>query len=186
MPKKSRDLITINHLPGILLTSTAECERWIEAGLIPVAERETYRRWGRTHESRMFDPEVIAAIAAEVPAWRAQDEANIRGRSADAAQFWPDGGSESKRVDPVDDIPRRRRQSLLSPVRKNTGVYVAEDIRRLDNGDGSRGRPHHKPDRVFVGYRAVFSHTIQILPDGAPNGDVTLTKTGRIEADFAT
>jgi ATP-dependent RNA helicase SUPV3L1/SUV3 len=172
MPKRSRDLITINHLPGILLASNAECERWIEAGLIPVAERETYRRWGRTHESRMFDPEVITALAAEVPEWRAQDEANIRGRPADAAQIRPDGTSESERGAPVDDIAHRCRQSLLAPVRKNTGIYIAEDIRKLDNGDRSRGRPHHKLDRVFAGYRAVFSHAIKILPDGEPNGIV--------------
>ena len=164
MPKKSRNLVTINHLPGILLASTAECEQWIEAGLIPTAERQTYRRWGRTHESRMFDPEVIALLVTKVPAWRAQDEAEIRDR--------PGGGSEGELGTPVDDIAHRRRQSILAPVRKSSGIYIAENVRKLDNGGRSEGRPHHKPDRVFVGYRAVFSHAIQILPDGEPNGIV--------------
>ncbi len=161
MPKKSRNLFTINHLPGILLASAAECERWIEAGLIPVAERQTYRRWGRTHEARMFDPEVIAMLAAEVPVWRAQEEANIRDRLG--------GSSERELGTSVDDIAHRRRQSILAPVRKSAGIYIAEDIRNFDNGGRSEGRPHHKPGRVFVGYRAVFSYTIQILPNGEPN-----------------
>src|ERR671916_543870 len=111
MSKKPKNLVSLNHLPGILLASQAECERWIEVGLIPVAAR---RRDG--------------------------------GRSA---------------VQSADDAAHRRRQSILAPVRKNTGIYVAEDIRRIETG-------RWKPERVFAGYRAVFSQPMQILPDSAP------------------
>lgn len=165
MPKKTRDLVSINHLPGILLASTAECERWIEAGLIPVAERKTSRKWGRTLETWMFDPEVVARLADEVPAWRARDEADPRERRGYAAE----GADHARKgASPADDAAHRRRQSILAPVRKNTGIYIAQDIRRLD-GEGRHDRQHQgsnpKPERAFVGYRAVFSGPIQIVPD---------------------
>ncbi|PVE23338.1 helicase [Microvirga sp. KLBC 81] len=172
MSKKPKDLVTINHLPGILLASAVECERWIEAGLIPVAGRETYRKSGRTYEARMFDPEVIAKLAAEVPAWRARDEANMQDRRGNAARTRNDADDESRLVTPVDDISHRRRQSILAPVRKNTGIYIVEDIRRLDrNNRVTERQPRNsgpRSDRAFVGYRAVFSKDVQILPDGGP------------------
>src|SRR3954471_23383722 len=56
MSRTVRDLVTINHLPGLLLASMPECERWIAAGLIPVAEQRTFRGWGQTREAPMFDP----------------------------------------------------------------------------------------------------------------------------------
>ncbi|MBQ0823017.1 helicase [Microvirga sp. HBU67558] len=154
MSKKSKHLVSLNHLPGILLASAAECERWIDAGLIPVAERRTFQKRGRSFEAPMFDPDTVAALAAEVPAWRAQGgetpERNgpVRRKADDSSQ-------------PVDEAAHRRRQSILAPVRKNTGIYLAEDIRRIESG-------RWKPERVFAGYRAMFSWPMQILPDGAP------------------
>jgi hypothetical protein len=53
------------------------------------------------------------------------------------------------------------RRSILASVRKNTSVYIAEDIRRHDHGPG-------KPKREFVGYRAVFTHPISVLPESEP------------------
>src|SRR5215207_1917405 len=124
MSKKSKNLVSLNHLPGILLASQAECERWIESGLIPVAERRTVHKRGRSFEAPMFDPEVVSQLAAEVPAWRAQsgDEAGDR-------RSQPRRGAEDRSADPsIDDAAHRRRQSILAPVRRNTGLYVAEDI----------------------------------------------------------
>ena len=66
MSKKPRDQITINHLPGILLASMAECERWIAAGLIPVSERRTFRRGGRIVETRMFDPRSTSELCVGI------------------------------------------------------------------------------------------------------------------------
>ena len=71
MPKKSKNLVTLNHLPGILLASEAECERWVEAGLIPVAERRTFQKRGRKFDAPMFDPDVVAELASQIPVWRA-------------------------------------------------------------------------------------------------------------------
>jgi len=153
MPKKSKNFVSLNHLPGILLASEAECERWIEAGLIPVAERRTFQKRGRSFEAPMFDPEVIAQLAGEVPAWREQGGEMPKGGSRTSRN-----GSEQQ---PLDDAAHRRRQSILAPVRRNTGLYVAEDIRRVERGPW-------KPERVFAGYRAVFSKPMQILPDSAP------------------
>ena len=81
MSKKSKNLVSLNHLPGILLASQAECERWIEAGLIPVAEHRTVHRRGRSVQEPMFDPEVVTQLAGEVPAWR---EGQLSTSAADA------------------------------------------------------------------------------------------------------
>jgi ATP-dependent RNA helicase SUPV3L1/SUV3 len=136
MSKKSKNLVSLNHLPGILLASAAECERWIEAGLIPVAERRTFQKRGRAFEAPMFDPEVVAQLAAEVPAWREQG-----GEILESAPHAPRSGGDHQ---PLDDAAHRRRQSVLAPVRRNTGIYVAEDIRRIESG-------RWKPERVFAG-----------------------------------
>ena len=91
MSKKSKNLVSLNHLPGILLASQAECERWIEAGLIPVAERRTFQKRGRSFEAPMFDPEVVSQLAAEVPAWRAQS-----GHETSDRRPHPRRGAESR------------------------------------------------------------------------------------------
>src|SRR5690349_13470596 len=123
MPKKSKNLVSLNHLPGILLASEAECERWIEAGLIPVAERRTFQKRGRTFEAPMFDPDVVAQLAGEVPAWREQGGETLKSGSRSSRS-----GNEQQ---PLDDVAHRRRQSILAPVRRSTGLYIAEDIRRI-------------------------------------------------------
>lgn len=155
MSKKSKPLVSINHLPGILLASAAECERWVEAGLIPIAEHRTVQKRGRTIEAPMFDADAVAQLAAEVPAWRVQGENGDAAKPARASRK----GDDTPTVQPIDDAAHRRRQSILAPVRKNTGLYVAEDIRRIESG-------RWKPERVFAGYRAVFSQPLQILPEG--------------------
>lgn len=153
MSKKPKNLVSLNHLPGILLASQAECERWIEAGLIPVAERRTIQRRGRSVEEPMFDPEVVVPLLAQVQAWRGQgDEVGAAQRSH---------GRRKDSDQSPDDAAHRRRQSILAPVRRNTGIYVAEDIRRIESG-------RWKPERVFAGYRAVFSQSMQVLPESEP------------------
>jgi ATP-dependent RNA helicase SUPV3L1/SUV3 len=153
MSKKPKNLVSLNHLPGILLASQAECEHWIEAGLIPVAERRTIQRRGRSVDEPMFDPEVVVQLLAQVPAWRGQgDEIGSAQRSQ---------GRRKDSDHSPDDAAHRRRQSILAPVRRNTGIYVAEDIRRIESG-------RWKPERVFAGYRAVFSQPMQILPESDP------------------
>src|SRR4028118_1872916 len=109
MSKRSKNLVSINHLPGILLASTAECERWIEAGLIPVAERRAFQKRGRTYEAPMFDPEVVAQLAAEIPAWRMQGGGAGGERQSRSGQ----GSSDQPTVQPLDDAAHRRRQSIL-------------------------------------------------------------------------
>ncbi|MBF9197592.1 helicase-related protein [Microvirga terrestris] len=157
MSKKSKSFVSLNHLPGILLASQTECMRWIEAGLIPVAERRTVHRRGRNVEEPMFDPEVVAQLAAEVPAWREHGDQGSQGARSEAR-----GREGGRSADPsLDEAAHRRRQSMLAPIRKNTGVYIAEDIRRIESG-------RWKPERVFAGYRAVFSRPMQVLPDSEP------------------
>src|SRR3712207_1297718 len=114
MSKKSRDLVTSSHLPGILLASMAECERWIATGLIPVAERRAFRKGGRTFEASMFDAEVIANLAADVPAWRTREETEVsdrRGRAAQGRRGVSSGWSE---LTGGDDAAHRHRQRVLA------------------------------------------------------------------------
>ncbi|WP_230533096.1 helicase-related protein [Microvirga roseola] len=165
MSKKSKNLVTINHLPGLLLASEAECERWIAEGLIPVAERRRFRKAGRVVEAPMLDSETVAKLATEVPAWREQDSAGLRrDRNADRPSSRLTDGHG-------DEHAHRRRQSILAAVRKNTKLYVAEDFRQAERGRHGR-RPHHgfkeRQERIFIGYRAVFVQSMQVLPDEAP------------------
>src|SRR3954452_24413179 len=106
MSKKSKNLVSLNHLPGILLASAAECERWIEAGLIPVADRRTFQKRGRTFEAPMFDPEVVAKLAAEVPAWRIQGDQQASEHCSPSHRK----GEDDSSFQPVDDAAHRRRQ----------------------------------------------------------------------------
>jgi ATP-dependent RNA helicase SUPV3L1/SUV3 len=166
MSKNSKALVSINHLPGILLASAAECERWIEAGWIPVADRQSIHKRGHVAEVRMFDPEIVAALASEVPEWRMKEGGEERDATGTTAPAQRRADAGSAHTHPDDDIPHRRRQSILAQVRKNTGIYIAEDIRRT--GDERRHHARLKPDRTFVGYRAVFDREIPILPEDAP------------------
>lgn len=159
MSKKSKNLVSLNHLPGILLASAAECERWIEAGLIPVAERRTFQKRGRAFEAPLFDPDVVAQLAAQVPAWREQGGEPLQRPSRGRR-----GGDDDRQ--PLDNVAQRRRNGIIMPVRRNTGLYVVEDMRRTENARG-------KPERVFAGYRVVFTKPMQVLPDSAPI-DVTI------------
>ncbi len=85
MGRRSKGLVGFNHLPGILLASEAECERWIEADLIPVEARRSVRKGERTVGVRQFDPDVIAALAPKVPSWRRHDQAEIHAHRSEAA-----------------------------------------------------------------------------------------------------
>lgn len=162
MTRRSRDLVTINHLPGILLASMTECERWIAAGLVPIAEQRTFRKMGRTFEAPMFDQEVIAQLAAATPSWRAQDQAGVRERRGKVAQSQAEVPPSGLGGSSADDAAHRRRQAILAPVRKNTGIYVAEDIRKRAGGMPG-------PDRAFAGYRSVFSQVLPLLPNRDPS-----------------
>ena len=137
MSKKSKVLVSINHLPGILLASAAECERWITAGLIPVAEYRTLQKRGRIVEAPMFDTDSVTQLAAEVPAWRMQGENGDTERHACSNPNEVD----TPAAQPIDDAAHRRRQSILAPVRKNMGIYVAEDIRKIESGRWKPERP---------------------------------------------
>jgi ATP-dependent RNA helicase SUPV3L1/SUV3 len=63
--------------PGL---HAGEAERWIQAGIVPVARRVALRRGGRTVREPEFDPAVLKPLRQDVPAWR---QADRRGRPAD-------------------------------------------------------------------------------------------------------
>jgi len=139
----------------------AECERWIAAGLIPVAERSTLRTGGQTREAPMFDPEVLAQLAAEVPGWRTQAGTSPSRHDGGAALSDQTPNFRSFATSPADDVAHRRRQGILGLVQKNTSIYITEYIRPFENSAA-------KPRREFGGYWAVFGRLISVLPDDDP------------------
>ncbi len=108
----------------------------------------------------MFDPDVVSPLAAEVQGWRRDGAAGVRERRGRPVQGQGNADSDGDEVGPGKDIAHRR-QSILAAARKCTGIYLAEDIRR-----GESGGP--KSERVFAGYRAVFSQSVEILPNREP------------------
>ncbi|TPG55534.1 RNA helicase [Roseomonas nepalensis] len=68
-----RGLVEAEDLPGLLGCSPKEGQRWVSAGLVPVARRIASGRGGKG-ERRQFDPEVVASLRAEVPAWRSAEQ----------------------------------------------------------------------------------------------------------------
>ncbi len=57
-------------VPSLLGCTREEAERWIRAGLVPVARRVEVRRGGRTTREAEFDPEVLGRLRGAVPDWR--------------------------------------------------------------------------------------------------------------------
>jgi ATP-dependent RNA helicase SUPV3L1/SUV3 len=63
-------LVGAEAVPALLGCSTEEAERWIRAGLVPVARRVVVRRGGRTTREAEFDPAVLERLRDAVPDWR--------------------------------------------------------------------------------------------------------------------
>jgi ATP-dependent RNA helicase SUPV3L1/SUV3 len=72
-------LMPAETLPSLLGCTREEAERWVRAGLVPVARRVTVRRGGRTTREPEFDPAVLEPLRRQVAAWR---EAPARPRRA--------------------------------------------------------------------------------------------------------
>ncbi|MBB5693014.1 helicase-related protein [Muricoccus pecuniae] len=77
-----RGLVDIEDVPGLLGCTPKEAQRWVTAGLVPVARRIPAGRGGKG-ERRQFDPAVLAPLRAEVAGWRsAEREAGDARRGA--------------------------------------------------------------------------------------------------------
>lgn len=67
-----RGLVEVEDLPRLLDCSPKEAQRWVSAGLVPVARRIASGRGGKG-ERRQFDPEVVASLRPDVLIWRNAD-----------------------------------------------------------------------------------------------------------------
>ena len=152
--------LILNHLPGLLLASEAECERWIEEGLIPVAEHKSVRKWGRTVQERLFDPDIVAALAREVPKWRRRDAAESHTHRSEAARrAHTRRETRAHRDEPIPSggAAHRRRKYIATALREKTGIAVSEAIRASLDSESKpdRGSRHlcgrHHPERTGVG-----------------------------------
>ncbi len=63
-------LVGAEQVPVFLQCSREEAERWIRAGLVPVARRVEVRRGGRTLREPEFDPAALEALRDTIPDWR--------------------------------------------------------------------------------------------------------------------
>ncbi|WP_458095631.1 helicase-related protein [Roseomonas sp. WA12] len=72
-------LVGPEAVPSMLDCTREEAERWIRAGLVPVARRVEARRGGRTFREAEFDPAALEALRPEVPGWREADAGNRPG-----------------------------------------------------------------------------------------------------------
>jgi ATP-dependent RNA helicase SUPV3L1/SUV3 len=66
-------LVGAEALPGLLGCTRTEAERWMRAGLLPVARRVVVHRGGRTLREPEFDPAALEALRPSVEAWRRAD-----------------------------------------------------------------------------------------------------------------
>ncbi|HEY8609864.1 MAG TPA: RNA helicase, partial [Roseomonas sp.] len=77
-----KGLVEFEDLPGLLHCTPKEAQRWVAAGIIPVARRLPAGRGGRG-ERRQFDLAVLTSLQQEIPGWRnAEREAARDGRPA--------------------------------------------------------------------------------------------------------
>jgi ATP-dependent RNA helicase SUPV3L1/SUV3 len=157
MGRQKNGLIGQNHLPGLLLASESECERWIEAGLIPVADRAPARKWSRAADLRLFDPGIIVGLAAEVPAWRERDEAEVLARRGISRPASGRGAGI-----PAEETARGIREEVLALVEERLNVSIRLLIRPTKGG-----APHETalPAPEAIAYRTLFRLALPLLPD---------------------
>jgi hypothetical protein len=151
MPRTPKELVSESHLPGILLASEEECARWIESGVLPVAEYRTVRRRGRLHKVRLFDARELVALADLVPSWRKAERRDAGGR-----------GSRDRRGPEAPGGGRRER--IADAAGERLGIAVAPvPARRRDPG------PDEAPERggSGAGYRAVVPVELDLTPGPA-------------------
>jgi ATP-dependent RNA helicase SUPV3L1/SUV3 len=66
-------LVGADAVPGLLGCTRHEAERWIRAGIIPVARRVATPRAGRMERELEFDPAALEALRGDVETWRRAD-----------------------------------------------------------------------------------------------------------------
>jgi ATP-dependent RNA helicase SUPV3L1/SUV3 len=94
-----KSLVEFRALPGLLRASEREVQRWIAAGLIPVARRIP-QKGGR--EKWEFDPAELAPLAPQVDAWREAEQAAKSGPAAPALKGSKVGNAAIARIAALD------------------------------------------------------------------------------------
>ncbi|WP_245216095.1 helicase-related protein [Pararoseomonas baculiformis] len=88
-------LVGADAVPGLLGCTRHEAERWMRAGIIPVARRVAVRRGGRMVQEPEFDPAALDALRGEIAAWRRADAGE---RPAEARDARGEPRGETKRI----------------------------------------------------------------------------------------
>jgi len=94
-----RSLVEFRALPALLRCQEREAQRWIAAGLVPIARRIP-QKGGR--EKWEFDPAEIAPLAAQVEGWRDADRLARQGPAAPALPGGRVGNAAIARIAALD------------------------------------------------------------------------------------
>ncbi|WP_426954082.1 helicase-related protein [Muricoccus radiodurans] len=74
-------LVGADAVPALLGCTRHEADRWIRAGIIPVARRVAVRRGARTVQEPEFDPAALESVRAEVQGWREAEQGRRPGHA---------------------------------------------------------------------------------------------------------
>jgi ATP-dependent RNA helicase SUPV3L1/SUV3 len=163
---RKKDVLS-SEAQQVLGATKAEFERWVGAGLVPVASSKKFRKWGKTLVLRIFDPEAVSALVKKVPAWREKHKkaaARIRKSAAKkAARTRKAAGprvraaqaeTEPKRVNAISIHAQRRREAFAESLSAALGesVTAAHEIRSQGRGYFS-DMQSLAPLRIFEDYR---------------------------------
>jgi ATP-dependent RNA helicase SUPV3L1/SUV3 len=125
-----------------------EAERWVRAGLVPVARRVVVRRGGRTTREPEFDPAAMEALRREVPAGAGASASGQRRRHAvpgGRAGVEQCRGRARCRARPLRRAFRDGTRAGPTTDRLSWADQLGQDLLRAVAACGGRERGHPRP-----------------------------------------
>jgi ATP-dependent RNA helicase SUPV3L1/SUV3 len=142
-------LVPAEAVPALLGCTREEAERWIRAGLVPVARRVVVRRSGRAMREAEFDPAALERLRQAVPGWRR----SLGERPAEGVTGCPGGragvkqcrGCARGRARPLRRAFRDGTRAGPTTDRLSWADQLGQDLLRAVAACGGRERGHPRP-----------------------------------------
>ena len=93
----NRSLLGVADARKALGASDVEWKSWASRGLIPSVKSVDFQKWGKTLQTKLYDPAVLFALAERVPEWRAASAAKKAATKAAAKSDRPPIGIRQTR-----------------------------------------------------------------------------------------